>query len=431
MSFPDIRSDFPILSRRVHGQDLVYLDSAATTQKPLAVLDAMDRFYRESNANVHRGAHRLSEESTDVYEGARRKVARFVGASVAAEIIFTRGTTEAINLVAQSWGRGRKPGDSTPELGSGSRSGSESTANSKANIGPGDRIVVTEMEHHANLVPWQLLAEQCGAEIKAIPISDEGRLDLTELDSIVSQNTKMVAISHVSNVLGVENPVREVARAAHAVGALCLLDAAQSVPHRPMDLAALEVDFAAFSAHKMLGPSGIGCLWARRELLEIMPPWQGGGEMIGQVEIERSTWAKVPHKFEAGTPAIAEAAGLSAAIDYLEKLGMSAIHRQIKDLTAYAIDALTEVPGFRLIGPEEDRAGPISFTLQGIHPHDLATILDRQGIAIRAGHHCAMPLHRRLRIPASARASVYVYNTEAEIDRLVEGLCNAREVFGL
>ncbi len=400
-----IRADFPILDREVHGRPLVYLDSAASSQKPLAVLEAMDRYYRRHHANVHRGAHRLSEEATEAYERARAKVARFIGAEEPAEVIFTRGTTEAINLVANAWGA--------------------------ANIQAGDVIVVTEMEHHANLVPWQLLAERSGAEIRAIPITDEGRLDLDDLERIVDDRVKLLAFSHVSNVLGTHNPVERLVEAARAVGAVTLLDAAQSVPHQSVNARALGVDFLAFSAHKMCGPTGIGALWGRRALLEEMPPWQGGGEMIARVGIQRSTWAGPPQRFEAGTPAIAEAVGLAAAVDYLEGIGLPAIEAHERHLTDLALERLPSVPGLRILGPREDRGGALAFELAGIHPHDLSTILDRQGVAIRAGHHCAMPLHERLGIPASARASFYLYNRSAEVDALVEALGTARQVFGL
>ncbi|MCB9177392.1 MAG: cysteine desulfurase [Caldilineae bacterium] len=400
-----VREDFPILHRAVHDRRLIYLDSAATSQKPLAVIEAMDRYYRMHNANVHRGAHRLSEEATTLYERARAHVARFIGAAEPAEVVFTRGTTEAINLVANAWGG--------------------------ANLRAGDAILVTEMEHHANLVPWQMLAERVGAEIRAIPIDDDGRLELGALDRLLDRRVKLLAFTQVSNVLGTHNPVAELVAAARAVGALTLLDAAQSVPHMPVDAAALGVDFLVFSAHKMCGPTGIGALWGRRALLEAMPPWQGGGEMIGRVTIQRSTWAGLPQKFEAGTPAIAEAVGLAAAIDYLHGIGMPAIQAHERRLTRYAIERLSELPGLRIHGPLEDRGGALAFSMEGIHPHDLSTILDRQGVAIRAGHHCAMPLHERLGLPASARASFYLYNTESEVDALSRALLQSREIFGL
>jgi cysteine desulfurase/selenocysteine lyase len=390
-----IREDFPILRRLVRGKPLVYLDSAATTQKPEAVLAAMDHYYRQSNANVHRGVHTLAEEATALYEGARRKVAAFIGAPDPAELIFTRGTTEAINLVAASWG---------------------------ASLRPGDVIAVTEMEHHANLVPWQLAAAKAGAEIRAIPITDGGLLDLDALDRVVDDRCRMLAFTLVSNVLGTRNPVAPLVAAARRVGARVLVDAAQAAPQLALDVSALDVDFLTFSSHKMGGPTGIGALWGRRALLEAMPPYQGGGEMIRQVTIQASTWAELPQKFEAGTPAIAEAAGWGAAVDYLVGLGMDAVARHEEDVTAYALERLQAVPGLTIHGPLVDRGGAISFSLAGAHPHDIATILDTRGIAVRAGHHCAQPLHARLGVPASTRASVWVYTLREEIDALAEGL---------
>lgn len=398
-----IREDFPILGRLVRGRPLVYLDSAATTQKPEAVLAAMDGYYRQSNANVHRGVHTLAEEATALYEGARRKVAAFIGASDPAELIFTRGTTEAINLVAASWG---------------------------ASLKPGDVIAVTEMEHHANLVPWQLAAAKAGAEIRAIPITDEGLLDLDALDRVVDDRCRMLAFTLVSNVLGTRNPVAPLVAAARRVGARVLVDAAQAAPQLALDVTALDVDFLAFSSHKMGGPTGIGALWGRRALLEAMPPYQGGGEMIRQVTITSSTWAELPQKFEAGTPAIAEAAGWGAAVDYLAGLGMDAIARHEEDITAYTLARLGEIPGLTIHGPLVNRGGAISFSLAGAHPHDIATILDIRGIAVRAGHHCAQPLHARLGIPASSRASVWVYTLREEIDALAEGLVAVGRVLG-
>jgi cysteine desulfurase/selenocysteine lyase len=398
-----VRNDFPILQRQVRGKPLVYLDSAATTQKPLAVLDAMDRYYRRSNANVHRGVHTLAEEATALYEGARRKVAAFIGAPDPAELIFTRGTTEAINLVAASWG---------------------------ASLSPGDVIVVTEMEHHANLVPWQLAAAKAGAEIRAIPITDDGLLDLDALERVVDERCRMIAFTLVSNVLGTRNPVAPLVAAARPVGARVLVDAAQAAPQLALDVTALDVDFLAFSAHKMGGPTGIGALWGRRALLEAMPPYQGGGEMIQRVTIQSSTWAELPQKFEAGTPAIADAVGWGAAVDYLLALGMDGVARYEEEITAYALARLSEVPGLSIHGPLVNRGGAISFSLAGAHPHDIATILDARGIAVRAGHHCAQPLHARLGIPASSRASVWVYTLREEIDALVEGLVAVGRVLG-
>lgn len=398
-----IREDFPILRRQVRGKPLVYLDSAATTQKPEAVLAEMDRYYRQSNANVHRGVHTLAEEATALYEDARRKVAAFIGAPDPAELIFTRGTTEAINLVAASWG---------------------------VSLRPGDVIAVTEMEHHANLVPWQLAAAKAGAEIRAIPVNDGGLLDLDALDSVVDERCRMIAFTLVSNVLGTRNPVAPLVAAARRVGARVLVDAAQAAPQLALDVAALDVDFLAFSSHKMGGPTGIGALWGRRALLEAMPPYQGGGEMIRQVTISSSTWAELPQKFEAGTPAIAEAAGWGAAVDYLAGLGMAAVARHEEEVTAYALERLQAIPGLTIHGPLVDRGGAISFSLAGAHPHDIATILDSRGIAVRAGHHCAQPLHARLGIPASTRASVWVYTLREEIDALAEGLVAVGRVLG-
>jgi len=398
-----IRADFPILQRQVRRRPLVYLDSAATTQKPLAVLEAMDHYYRQSNANVHRGVHTLAEEATALYEGARRKVAAFIGATDPAELIFTRGTTEAINLVAASWGAALKPGDV---------------------------IAVTEMEHHANLVPWQLAAAKAGAEIRAIPITDGGLLDLDALDRVIDERCRMIAFTLVSNVLGTRNPVAPLVAAARRVGARVLVDAAQAAPQLALDVTALGVDFLAFSSHKMGGPTGIGALWGRRALLDAMPPYQGGGEMIQRVTIQSSTWAELPQKFEAGTPAIAEAVGWGAAVDYLTGLGMDAVARHEEEVTVYALQRLGEIPGLTIHGPLVNRGGAISFSLAGAHPHDIATILDTRGIAVRAGHHCAQPLHARLGIPASSRASVWVYTVREEIDALAEGLLAVGRVLG-
>jgi len=400
-----VRADFPLLAREVNGRPLVYLDSAATSQKPEAVLRAMDTFYRRHNATVHRGAHTLAAEATDAYEGARATVARFIGAADARELVFTRGTTEAINLVAHGW--------------------AEST------LGPGDAVLLTEMEHHSNLVPWQLLAARTGVELRFLRLTDGGELDLADLDRLLDRRVKLVAFVHVSNSVGTTNPVARLVAAAKAVGARVLVDGAQSVPHRPVDVAALGVDFLAFSGHKMAGPTGIGGLWARRELLEAMGPFLGGGEMIRRVTLAGSTWADVPAKFEAGTPPIAEAVGLAAAADYLSALGMDAVRAHERVLVDHAFGALADVPGLVVYGPQADRGGALTFTLEGIHAHDLSTILDASGIAIRAGHHCTMPLHDRLGLVASARASFYVYTTLAEIDLLVAGLHAAREVFGL
>ena len=399
-----VRADFPILQRQVHGKPLVFLDSAASSQKPLAVIEAMDHYYRTTHANVHRGIYQLSEEATDAYEKARARVARFINAD-RQEIIFVRNATEAINLVASSWGR--------------------------ANLRPGDEILLTEMEHHANLVPWQLVAQEKGARLRFIPITPDGQLDLSGLDDLLTPRTKMVAFTQASNVLGTLTPVRRIADAAHAVGARVLVDGAQGAPHMPTDVQALGCDFYAFSSHKMCGPTGIGVLWGRRELLEAMPPYMAGGEMIRRVTLERSEWAALPHKFEAGTPAIAEAIGLGAAVDYLTRLGMEAVRAHEKELTAYALERLAEVPGLTVLGPTdvEIRGGVAAFTLDGAHPHDIATILDSEGVAVRAGHHCAMPLHTKLAVSATTRASFYIYNTPDEIDRLVEALYRVKHIF--
>jgi cysteine desulfurase/selenocysteine lyase len=391
------------LSREVHGRPLVYLDSAASSQKPTRVIRAMTEYLEQHHANVHRGAHQLSIEATDAYENARSVVAGFIGASDPAEVIFTRGTTESINLVSNAWGAG---------------------------LEPGDEIVLTVMEHHSNIVPWQLLASRSGVTLKFAGLTDEGRLDVDHLASLIGPSTKLVGVTHVSNSLGVMNPVAEVARLAHDAGALCLVDGAQAVAHRAVDVATLGCDFYAFSAHKMCGPTGIGALWARREILEAMPPFQGGGEMISEVRLEGSSWADVPHKFEAGTPAIAEAVGFGAAVDYLTAVGLDAIGTHEAQITAYALERLQSLDGFSLFGPATDRLGVLSFQYGDVHPHDLATILDRRGVAIRAGHHCNQPLMDYLGVDATARASFYLYTTRAEIDALVDALLVARDLFG-
>ncbi len=400
-----VRADFPVLERQINGKPLAFLDSAASSQKPLPVIEAMSHYYRTGHANVHRGIYRLSEEATDAFESARGRIARFINVDSSKEIIFTRNTTESINLVAHSWGR--------------------------AYLHPGDEILLTEMEHHANLVPWQLIAQEKGARLRFIPITEDGQLDLSALDGLLTERTKMVAFTQASNVLGTLTPVRQIADAAHAVGAAVLVDGAQGTPHLPTDVQALGCDFYAFSSHKMCGPTGIGVLWGRRELLESMPPFMGGGEMIRRVELERSEWAGLPHKFEAGTPAIAEAIGLGAAVDYLRALGMEAIRAHEKELTAYALERLSEVPGLTVYGPAdvELRGGVATFTLTDAHPHDVATILDSEAIAVRAGHHCAMPLHKKLGLPATTRASFYIYNLPEEIDRLVEALYKVKHIF--
>ncbi|ABX03060.1 MAG TPA: cysteine desulfurase [Herpetosiphon sp.] len=401
-----IREQFPLLDQSINGHRLAYLDSTATAQKPLAVLDAMDRYYRTINANVHRGVYQISEAATEAYEGTRRTIGRFIGAKSTKEIIFTRNATEAINLVAQSWGR--------------------------ANLQAGDRILLTVSEHHSNLVPWQLLAAQTGVELDFIELDDQGRLDLSHLDQLLTERTKLVAMTHMSNVLGTINPVERVIAAAKQVGALVLLDGAQSVPHIPVNVQALGCDFLAFSGHKMCGPTGIGVLWARRELLEAMPPFMGGGDMIKRVGLRESSWNDLPWKFEAGTPAIAEAIGLGAAIDFLNELGMQAIHERERQLTHYAWDKLSAIDGLTIFGPPAaERGGLLSFTLAGVHAHDVAAILDTQGIAVRAGHHCTHPLHDIFGVPATVRASFYLYTLEEEIDRLAEALVLARDTFQL
>ena len=400
-----IRQDFPILSRTVaSGAPLVYLDNGASSQKPESVLRAMDEYYRHYNANVHRGVHTLSEEATALYEGAREKVARFINARSAKEVVFTRGTTESINLVAYAWGR--------------------------ANLKPGDEVLITEMEHHANIVPWQIVQEQLGFTLRYVPITDHGLLDLDTLDTLLTEKTKLFAFVHASNVVGTINPVEELVARARAVGAKVLIDGAQSVPHMPVDMQALDPDFYAFSSHKMCGPTGIGVLYGKREILEAMPPFMGGGDMIREVTLAGSKWNTVPYKFEAGTPSIAEGIGLGAAVDYLQAVGMDWVRTHERELVAYAYERLSEVEGLRILGPGPDqRGGLISFTLEGVHPHDIAAILDSQGVAVRAGHHCAAPLHARYCIPASARASFYLYNTVQEVDVLTSALHKAQELF--
>lgn len=400
-----VRADFPVLNREINGKQLAFLDSAASSQKPVSVLDAMDRYYRSHHANVHRGIYRLSEEATDAYEKAREKVAGFINANYKKEIIFTRNATESINLVAYSWAR--------------------------TNLRAGDEILLTVMEHHANLVPWQLVAQEKGAKLQFIPITADGRLDLSGIDNLLTERTRLVAFTHASNVLGTINPVRQIVDMAHRAGAITLVDGAQAVPHMPVDVQALGCDFYAFSSHKMCGPTGVGVLWGRRELLEDMPPFLAGGDMILRVELEHSEWAALPNKFEAGTPAIAEAIGLGAAIDYLAALGMDAVHAYEGELTAYALERLQEVPGLTIYGPTdlEARGGAVAFNLDDAHPHDVATILDSEAIAVRAGHHCAMPLHKELGLAATTRASFYIYNTTAEIDRLIDALYKVKHIF--
>jgi cysteine desulfurase/selenocysteine lyase len=401
-----IRADFPVLNVEVSpGVPLVYLDSGATSQKPLSVIERMDRYYRAENANIHRGVHKLAEEATADYEAARGKVAKFINAAKPKEIIFTRNATESVNLVANTWGR--------------------------ANLKTGDVVVLTEMEHHANLVPWQMLAAERGIRLEFIPVTEEGLLDLSALPALMELKPKLVGFTAMSNVLGTITPAAEIIQAAHAAGAVTLIDGAQSVPHLPTDVRALDVDFLVFSSHKMLGPTGLGVLYGKEALLEAMPPFMGGGDMIKRVQLRSFTTNSVPHKFEAGTPAIAEVLGLGAAVDYLNEVGMEAIAAHDHELTAYALERLEEVPGIWIFGPSaEHKSSNASFTFKGVHPHDVAEILNRHGVATRAGHHCAMPVHEKFGIPATTRASFYLYNTKDEIDRLVESLYKVKEIFG-
>jgi cysteine desulfurase/selenocysteine lyase len=401
-----IRRDFPILDRQVRGKPLVYLDNAASSQKPRAVIEAITRFYEQHNSNVHRGVHTLSDEATDAFEQARTKVARFIKAPSSKGVVFVRGATEALNLVAHSWGRFR--------------------------LKPGDEIVVSRMEHHSNLIPWQLVARDTGAKLRFVHLNADGTVNLSQAAEVITERTRLVAVSHMSNVLGTINPVRPLADMAHAVGALMVVDGAQSAPHMPVDVGELGCDFFAFSGHKMLGPTGVGALWGREALLDEMEPYQGGGSMIAEVTCDTATWNELPYKFEAGTPDIAGAVGLGAAIDYLNGLGMENVRRHEVELTAYALEALSGVEDLLVFGSldPEVRGGVISFNLYDIHPHDVGTILDQQGIAIRAGHHCCQPLMSWLDVPGTARASFYVYNTREEVDLLVAGLEKVKEVMG-
>jgi cysteine desulfurase/selenocysteine lyase len=397
------RADFPILRQQVHGKPLVYLDNAATTQKPVAVLQAMERYYEETNANIHRGVHLLSERATKQHDDARSAVARFIGAADPREVIFTRGTTESINLVAQTFGRTR--------------------------VGAGDEVLVTALEHHSNIVPWQMLCQEKGATLRVVPMTDAGDLDLGALDGLLGPRTRILAVTQVSNALGTTTPLREIVARAKARGVPVLVDGAQGVPHLGFDVAASGADFYAFSGHKLYGPTGIGVLWGRRALLEEMPPWQGGGDMILSVSFEKTVFNALPYKFEAGTPAIAEAIGLGAAVAYLEAAGMDAIAAHEREVLSYATAALKDVPGLRLVGTPRERSGVISFLVGDIHPHDVGTILDRHGVAVRAGHHCAQPVMQRLGIPATVRASVALYTTREDVDALVRALRHAVEVF--
>ena len=398
-----LRRDFPILRQKIHGKPLVYLDNAATTQKPQAVIDAMVRSYAEDNANIHRGVHLLSERATRAYEDAREKVRRFLHAPDPREIIFVRGTTEAINMVAQTFGR--------------------------ANIGKGDEVLVTEMEHHSNIVPWQMICEEKGAALKVIPITDEGELRMDLLDSLLTDRTRMVAVVHVSNSLGTINPITTIVEKAHARGIPVLVDGAQAVAHMPVDVQALGCDFYAMSGHKLFGPTGIGVLWGRLPLLEKMPPYQGGGDMISAVSFTRTTYNVVPNKFEAGTPNITGSVGLGAAIDYLAGIDMAAMRTYEDELLAYGTQALSALPGIRMVGTASKKASILSFVMEDVHPHDIGTILDQEGVAIRTGHHCTQPLMERMCVPATARASLALYNTKEEIDALVGALARVREIF--
>ena len=398
-----LRKDFPILSQRVRGKPLVYLDNAATSQKPRSVIEAVGRFYATENANIHRGVHFLSERATLAYEAVRARVARFLNASSSDEIVFTSGTTEAVNLVAQSWGRSA--------------------------VRAGDELLVTAMEHHSNLVPWQLLAAQTGAIVRAVPITDAGELDLDAFDRLLTDRTRLLAIAHVSNALGTVNPVRELVAHARQRGLVTLVDGAQSVPHLAIDVQALNCDFFAFSGHKVYGPTGVGVLYGRAALLERMPPWQGGGDMIEAVTLEASTFAPPPARFEAGTPKIAQVIGLGAALDYVAAVGRAAIGAREDELLAYATDRVSGLDGIRLIGTARHKAAVLSFVVEGVHPHDVAAVLDDEGVAIRAGHHCAQPVMSRFGVPATVRASFAFYNTREEIDVLIRGLGRVRTLF--
>jgi cysteine desulfurase/selenocysteine lyase len=406
MDFAALRADFPILSRQVHGKPLVYLDNAATSQKPRQVIQALVDYYQGYNANIHRGVHTLAEEATEQYEAARRKVARFIGADGPESILFTRNTTESINLVAYTWGR--------------------------QSIGPDDEIVLSEMEHHSNIVPWQILAAEKGAQLRYAEIRSDGTLDLDQVASLIGPRTRLVTLTHMSNVLGTINPVGEIARLAQAQGALMLVDGAQSVPHLPVDVSTLGCDFLAFSSHKMLGPTGVGVLWGRPELLASMPPFLGGGEMIEQVTKEGTTFNQLPWKYEAGTPNIADVIAFGAAIDYLAQIGMERIREHERELVAYALEVLGDQPDLTIYGPRDParRGGVVAFSLGEIHPHDIGAVLDYEGLALRAGHHCCQILMHRLGLAGTARASFYLYNTQQEVDTLVKGLDRVRQVFG-
>jgi len=398
-----VRRDFPILQRKVRGRQLVYLDNAATTQKPQQVIDRLVRYYREENSNVHRGVHYLSEVATAAYEGARTVIQRFLNARSEKEIVITRGTTEGINLVAQTWGR--------------------------VNVREGDEILITAIEHHSNIVPWQMLCAEKGATLRVAPVNDEGEVVVEEFAKLLNDRTKIVAFGHASNALGTINPVRQMTKLAHDAGAIVVIDGAQGVPHLPIDVQEIGCDFYAFSGHKVYGPTGIGALYGRESLLEAMPPWMGGGDMILSVSFEKTTYNALPYKFEAGTPNIADTIALATALEYVSSLGLENIASYEHDLLTYATDRLQQIDGLRIIGTARQKASVISFTLEGVHPHDIGTILDQEGIAIRTGHHCAQPLMMRFNVPATGRASFGVYNTRAEADALVDGLGKVIEVF--
>jgi cysteine desulfurase/selenocysteine lyase len=398
-----LREDFPVLKQRIHGKPLVYLDSAATAQKPLAVIEAIRKFYEVDCANIHRGVHELSQRSTAAYEETRSKAKRFLNARAKNELIFVRGTTEGINLVASSWGR--------------------------KNVKEGDEIVISALEHHSNIVPWQMLCEEKGAKLRVIPMDDRGELLLEEYEKLLGPRTRMVAVGHVSNALGSVNPVRQIVEMAHRAGALALIDGAQAAPHLKIDVQALDADFYAFSGHKVFGPTGIGILYGKARLLNAMPPYQGGGDMIKTVTFEKTTYADLPYKFEAGTPSIAGGIGLGAAFDYVTRIGLDKIAAYEHELLVYGTEALSRIPGLRLIGTAREKAAVLSFVIDGIHPHDIGTVLDRQGIAVRTGHHCAQPVMDRFGVPATTRASLAFYNTVAEIDALAAGLAKVKEIF--
>jgi len=398
-----VRADFPILWQQVHGKPLAYLDNAATSQKPAAVIDTIDRYYRHDNANIHRGVHELAERATQAYEQARVKIARFIGAESHTQVIYTRGTTESINLVVSSWGG--------------------------AHLGPGDEVLITHMEHHSNIVPWQIACERSGATLKVAPIDDAGALAMDEFAKLITEKTKIVAVTHVSNALGTINPVKRIIDAAHAVGAVAVVDGAQAVPHMAVNVADLGADFYAFSGHKMCGPTGIGALYGKADLLELMQPYQGGGDMIKSVSFEKTIYNDPPYRFEAGTPNIAGGIGLGAAVDYLEAIGMERVAAYEHELLKYGTEGLASVDGLRLIGTAPDKAGVLSFVLDGIHPYDMAPVLDREGVAVRTGHHCAEPVMTRFGVPATVRASLAFYNTRAEIDQLVSALEKVKRFF--